>query len=141
MTLKHDYIETEADSEAGFHVYLHEPRERFTEFGILSTGRIEYLKMGANEEIELKLTVQHFTQFRGRGSSCSDDNMKSLSIVSCLHLCLTFQSNNLKFKCSEMCRWKSVEDTVSCSGPWMTKATTPLCTNYNDVRNLIIKYK
>lgn len=109
MTLKHDLVDAEADSDAGFHVYLHEPRESFTEHGILSTGRIEYLKMEANEEIELKLTVQHFTQvnnkdekgmelfplqlknkaaiifiqqFRGRGSSCSDNNMKSLSIVS-----------------------------------------------------------
>lgn len=65
----------------GFHVYLHEPRERFTEHGILSSGRIEYLYLQANEEMELKLTVQHFHQFKGRGASCSDDKFKSRSIV------------------------------------------------------------
>lgn len=85
MTLKHDYIEPEEDSQRldppGFHIYLHEPRERFTEHGILSNGRIEYLFMHANEEMELKLTVQHFSQLRGRGSSCSDETLKSLSIV------------------------------------------------------------
>lgn len=65
----------------GYHVYLHEPRERFTEHGILSSGRIEYLYLQANEEMELKLTVQHFHQFKGRGGSCSDDTFKSRSIV------------------------------------------------------------
>jgi hypothetical protein len=60
---------------------LHEPKERFTEHGILSSGRIEYLFMDVNEEIELKLTTQHFTQLRGRGSSCSDDVALSTSIV------------------------------------------------------------
>lgn len=84
LTLRHDYVgkvDEEPRSPQGFHVYLHEPRESFTEHGILSSGRIEYLYMEANEEIELKLTVQHFTQFRGRGSSCSDDPAKSLSMV------------------------------------------------------------
>ena len=69
-------------TQPGFHIYLHEPRETFTEYGILSTGRIEYMFMEVNEVIELKLTVQHFTQLRGRGSSCSDDVWKSSSVVS-----------------------------------------------------------
>lgn len=68
--------------DAGFHVYLHEESERFTEHGILSSGRIEYLNLLANEEMELKLTTQHFHQFQGRGGSCSDDDYKSRSIVS-----------------------------------------------------------
>lgn len=65
----------------GWHVYLHEPSERFTEHGVLSSGRIEYFYMTVNEEIELKVTVQHFTQFRGRGSTCSDDDIQSSPIV------------------------------------------------------------
>jgi hypothetical protein len=87
IVLNHDYMPPEEDSEAardspGFHVYLHEPRERFTEHGILSSGRIEYLYLQANEEMELKLTAQHFHQFKGRGGSCSEDSFKSRSIVS-----------------------------------------------------------
>lgn len=88
MTLRHDYVDTEEDLQLmdppGFHIYLHEPREKFTEHGILSNGRIEYLFMHANEEMELKLTVQHFNQLRGRGSTCSDEEYKSLSIVTIL---------------------------------------------------------
>jgi hypothetical protein len=86
IVLNHDFkplqedVETVRDSP-GFHVYLHEPRERFTEHGILSSGRIEYLYLQANEEMELKLTAQHFHQFKGRGGSCSDDSFKSRSIV------------------------------------------------------------
>lgn len=82
ITLNHDALESDAAETPGFHVYLHEPRETFTEHGILSTGRIDYIFMQANEEIELKLTVQQFTQLRGRGSTCSDDVRRSLSIVS-----------------------------------------------------------
>jgi hypothetical protein len=93
IDLRHEYEtpqEAFSDSldETGFHIYLHEPRERFTEHGILSSGRIEYISMQSNEEIELKLTVQHFTQNRGRGSSCSDDDLHSTSIVSLFEKCL-----------------------------------------------------
>lgn len=115
ITLRHDFMSPEEDGDTskdppGFHVYLHEPRERFTgdqthdvnsfrlwlivmihsafvlEHGILSSGRIEYLYLAANEEMELKLTVQHFHQFSGRGGSCTDDMFKSRSIVSEYHV-------------------------------------------------------
>lgn len=91
--LRHDGTDTNEESRVpGFHIYLHEPREKFTEHGILSTGRIEYLYLDVNEEMELKLTVQHFNQFRGRGSTCSNDEFKSLSIVRSSDQCLSFLS-------------------------------------------------
>lgn len=96
ITLRYDQDASEAEDsnsdQPGFHIYLHEPRERFTEHGILSSGRIEYLNIQANEEIELKLTVQHFTQNRGRGTHCSDDYLKSSSIVSNLKICISKKS-------------------------------------------------
>lgn len=100
IMLQHDLEEIETLDTTGFHVYLHEPREKFTEHGILSSGRIEYFFMEANEELELKLTVQHFTQLRGRGSSCSDDNMRSLSIVSSLRLSFYEKTNLIWLKTS-----------------------------------------
>ena len=61
ISLKHtdasDEVEDSSSDQTGFHLYLHEPRERFTEHGILSSGRIEYFFMEANEELELKLMV------------------------------------------------------------------------------------
>lgn len=85
----------------GFHVYIHEPGVRFTEHFALSpgSGRSEYIYMLVNEVIEMKLTAQHFTQFRGRGGTCSDVPLESSSM------------------CGNTCRWKYIEDTVSCSGP------------------------
>ncbi|CRK93362.1 CLUMA_CG006903, isoform A [Clunio marinus] len=127
ITLRHDHKEEFEDASntepPGFHVYLHDPRETFTEHGILSSGRIEYIYLYANEEMELKLTVQQFTKNRARGIKCSDNHMKSTSI------------------CHEMCRWKSVEEVVKCVGPWIKHSSAPQCNNYHDVRDLIVQYK
>lgn len=127
IMLAHDFISNDQNLieqiNPGFHIYIHEPNERFTEHGVILSGRIEYLFLLINETMELKLTAQHFTQMRGRGSSCSDEYIKSSSI------------------CNEICRWRHVEDAVSCSGPWMLNSRTPHCQNYEDVRNLIIQYR
>jgi hypothetical protein len=79
--------------------------------------------METNEEIELKTMVHHYTQFRGRGSVCSDDISKSAAI------------------CRENCLWKYVEDIAECSGPWMKKPTTPFCNNFTQMSQLIIQYQ
>ncbi|KAG5675245.1 hypothetical protein PVAND_005160 [Polypedilum vanderplanki] len=107
----------------GWNMYLHEPREEFTEYGISSSGRIENLFLEVNEEIELKMQVNHYSQFRGRGSVCSDDVIRSASI------------------CREKCVLRYVEDSIDCSGPWMKKPETSLCNNYDKVKGLINEYK
>lgn len=126
--VSHDFMSDDQNlierENPGFHVYIHEPGVRFTEHGVLSSGsgRVEYLFVNLNEVIELKLTAQHFTQFRGRGGTCSDVVGESSSL------------------CSETCRWKYIEEIVSCSGPWMIHSLTPPCSNYADMEKMIIQY-
>lgn len=83
IILKHDYQPPDFNDgiTPGWHVYIHEPSEKFTERGMQSSGRVEYMFIEINEVIEIKLTVQHFTQLRGRGSTCSDDFWHSTSVV------------------------------------------------------------
>lgn len=126
--VSHDFPTSDSDrlerENPGFHVYIHEANLRFTEHGVLSSGsgRVEYIYVLVNEVIEMKLTAQHFTQFRGRGGSCSDVPAVSSSI------------------CSENCRWRVIEDTVSCSGPWMINSKTTPCSNADDMERMIVQY-
>ncbi|KAL7043303.1 hypothetical protein ACKWTF_001443 [Chironomus riparius] len=116
-------FDTAMSGDEGWNMFLHMPIEEFTEYGISSSGRIENLYVEFNEEIELKMSVAHYTYFRGRGTKCSDDHLKSTSV------------------CIENCIWRHIEEKVNCSGPWMKHAEFPYCDNYESIKNLINEYE
>lgn len=116
--------DTPTHSMPGWHVYIHEPKEIFTENGMQSSGRVEYFFLGVGEELEMKITVQDFQQMRGRGGTCSDEIEHGTSA------------------CNETCKWMNVTETVGCSAPFMRHAaiTKRNCNNFDDMRELILTF-
>lgn len=65
----------------GWHLYIHEPHEIFTENRMQSSGRVEYLYVEVGEQIEIKLTVQNFAMMQNNDNSCSNQEKMSLTKV------------------------------------------------------------
>lgn len=86
------------------------------------SGRVEYLFINVNEEIEIKLSPQEFLMVNQRGTPCAD--------------LMSYSSTN----CTEYCRVYNVTHSVGCSGPWISGSDLKYCDNYNDMRNLIVTY-
>lgn len=114
--------ETTSDNKPGWHVYIHEPTDNFTENSMKMSGRIEQLYVEVDEEVEIKLSVQQFAMMQTNPNPC------------------TLDSNYSETKCNELCQWNRVTEAVRCSGPWMPDIKLPYCANYTMMKSLIVNY-
>ncbi|KAH8326035.1 hypothetical protein KR067_013185 [Drosophila pandora] len=57
----------------GWHVFIHEKKENFTEINMRGSGRVEYVFVNVNEEIEIKLQSQFFSNVQTRDEACSSE--------------------------------------------------------------------
>lgn len=88
-----------------------------------TSGRVEYMFVTPNEEIEIKLNSQHFQKISCRRRPCSNDNSYSA------------------IQCEEICFWQHTTKEIGCRGPWMTGLPLPVCNNYTAMKELIVKYE
>ncbi|XP_058451372.1 uncharacterized protein LOC131430409 [Malaya genurostris] len=127
IMLQHDVKHSEAplfgEDLPGWHVFIHAQAEGFAENRMQSSGRVEYLFMEVDEEVEVKLTTQHFHMLP------SSDN-----------LCTT-ESEMSSTRCSELCHWSHVVEQVGCTGPWMPDIEGEQCHTAHDTQQLIKYYK
>lgn len=69
------------DRRPGWHLYIHDPRENFTEVIMKASGRVEYIFVDIDEEIEIKLQSQYFSNIETKYQSCSkEEGYSSLSV-------------------------------------------------------------
>ncbi|XP_030383578.1 degenerin del-1 [Scaptodrosophila lebanonensis] len=109
-----DYI-----SGPGWHIFIHDKRDNFTEINMKGSGRVEYVFASISEEIEIKLQSQHFSNV----NTCSNEEGYS------------------DLKCGELCIWHDLAEETNCSGPWMQEILHEPCNDTNSMRNLISSYK
>lgn len=84
IILKHDLAsieETTSTIAPGWHVFVHEPTETFSENRMQTSGRVEYMYIEVNEEVEVKLTVQNFMMMENRDNTCTFDKQYSATKV------------------------------------------------------------
>ncbi|XP_033149256.1 acid-sensing ion channel 4-A [Drosophila busckii] len=110
-------------SGAGWHVFIHDKRENFTEINMKGSGRVEYVFVAINEEIEIKLQSQYFNNVESRKDSCSN------------------QEGYSDLKCGEICIWQDLAEKTNCSGPWMPDVQHQPCNDTDSIRDLIASYK
>ncbi|TDG45430.1 hypothetical protein AWZ03_008196 [Drosophila navojoa] len=127
LTLEHNLVTTVSDidltSGAGWHIFLHDKRENFTEINMKGSGRVEYVFAGINEQIEIKLQSQYFSNVETHKETCSRKEGYS------------------DLKCGEICIWHDLSDESDCSGPWMHDMIYEPCNDSDSMRNLIKNYK
>lgn len=88
-----------------------------------TSGRVEYMFINVGEDIEIKLTAQHFRKLSSRDNTCvMDDEYSAID-------------------CEERCFWRHATNGPNCRGPWMPGIDLPLCNNYTQIKNLIIRYR
>ncbi|EDV31449.1 uncharacterized protein Dana_GF14545 [Drosophila ananassae] len=107
----------------GWHVFIHEKKENFTEINMRGSGRVEYVFVNVNEEIEIKLQSQFFSNVQTRDEACSSEEGYS------------------DLKCGEHCIWQDLSDNMHCSGPWMHDIPNEPCNDSVSMRRLISDYK
>lgn len=93
------------------------------EINMKKSGRVEYMYINVNEEIEIKLTAQHFKKMSCTNDKCTNDDLHSA------------------VQCVERCFWRQVTEKIKCRGPWMPGLDIPLCNNYTSMRKLFINYE
>ncbi|XP_050087836.1 acid-sensing ion channel 2 isoform X1 [Anopheles aquasalis] len=126
IMLRHDANVTQVsvgDTPPGWHVFIHEQKEGFAENRMQSSGRVEYLFLEVNEELEIRLSTQHFFMLASYENECVE-----VSTVS-------------STKCGELCHWRTVVESVGCSGPWMPDLDVSYCDDANRTKQLIKLYR
>lgn len=87
-----------------------------------TSGRVEYMYINVNEDIEIKLTAQHFKKLMCKNNKCTNDDAQSA------------------VQCEERCFWRQLLEITKCRGPWIDLPYVPLCNNYTSMLLLIQKY-
>uniref|UniRef100_A0A1I8NLL2 Uncharacterized protein n=1 Tax=Stomoxys calcitrans TaxID=35570 RepID=A0A1I8NLL2_STOCA len=128
IMLRHHVPKSEVESEnyvtrPGWHLYIHDPRENFTEVNMKASGRVEYVFVDIDEEIEIKLQSQYFSNVEKKYQSCSK------------------QEGYSALKCGEDCILQAVASYANCSGPWMHNVSIESCSSYKAVMTLIGEYE
>lgn len=88
-----------------------------------TSGRGEYMYLKVGEDVDIKLTAQHFNQLSSNENPCSNDINYSV------------------IRCSELCNWSKITSSVGCSAPWMPGIDQPYCNNFTLMRDLIVQYQ
>ncbi|XP_065356122.1 uncharacterized protein ppk17 [Calliphora vicina] len=127
IMLKHHLTKDEIktgffEKPPGWHLFLHDMRENFTEINMKASGRVEYVFADINEDIEIKLQSQYFSNIETKQLSCSRKQGYS------------------DLKCGEVCIWHELGRKTNCSGPWMHDAHVPYCSTYKSMMKLIGEY-
>ncbi|XP_023295430.2 uncharacterized protein LOC111678365 isoform X2 [Lucilia cuprina] len=127
ITLKHHLTKEEIktgffENPPGWHLYIHDMRENFTEINMKASGRVEYVFADINEDIEIKLQSQYFSNIETKQNYCNRKEGYS------------------DLKCGEICIWHELGRKSNCSGPWMPDAHWPHCSNYKTMMKLIGEY-
>ncbi|XP_053691765.1 uncharacterized protein LOC128740255 [Sabethes cyaneus] len=126
IMLMHDIRDEEyflGENQPGWHVFVHDQAEGFAENRMQSSGRVEYLFVEVDEEVEVKLTTQHFYMLPSSENLCTTGAEMSST------------------KCSELCHWHHVVNTVGCTAPWMPDIDGEQCHTAQDTQQLIKYYK
>ncbi|EDW04016.1 acid-sensing ion channel 4-A [Drosophila grimshawi] len=127
LMMEHDMVASTSDVDylagVGWHIFIHDKRENFTEINMKGSGRVEYVFASINEELEIKLQTQFFSNVETRMESCSR------------------QEGYSDLKCGEICIWQDLADEVNCSGPWMPDIDHEPCNNNESMRDLVLSYK
>ncbi|XP_036329166.1 uncharacterized protein LOC118741336 [Rhagoletis pomonella] len=110
------------ENNPGWHVYIHDYRHEFTELNVKGAARIEYIFAEINEEIEIKLHSQQFSNTESRDTPCS--SIPSYSDM----------------KCAELCVFEELAATANCTGPWMRDIPQNPCNSSKTMRNLVKEY-
>ncbi|TMW44643.1 hypothetical protein DOY81_010277, partial [Sarcophaga bullata] len=126
--LTHEEIQTRYfENPPGWHIFIHDMRENFTEINMKASGRVEYVFADINEEIEIKLQSQYFSNVETKYVSCSRKEGYSDLKESILF-------------CGEVCIWQDLAKRTNCSGPWMDYVHQPFCSSYKSMLKLIGEY-
>ncbi|XP_024941790.1 acid-sensing ion channel 4 isoform X2 [Cephus cinctus] len=107
---------------SGWHLYVHEPSENWTEHKMQSLGRQEALYVEVGEEIHVRIAVQEFHHMNTGQTRYCVDNVDGGEV-----------------RCAERCRWEQ-KAVDNCVAPWMPGVDLPECDNDNDTIRLIISY-
>ncbi|XP_034474031.1 acid-sensing ion channel 4-A isoform X1 [Drosophila innubila] len=126
LILEHNLVQSTSSVDliygAGWHIFIHDKRENFTEINMKGSGRVEYVFVNIREEIEIKLQSQFFSNVETREQECSRKEGYS------------------DLKCGEICIWKDLAEEANCSGPWMHDIEQEPCNDNASMRNLIEDY-
>ncbi|EEB18683.1 conserved hypothetical protein [Pediculus humanus corporis] len=113
------------DEEPGWKIYIHEPREKFSENINLMSSRQDHVFVPVGEITEVSIDAYQFNVLR----NCSDEENYSVT------------------ECEENCTInEDIKPNVPCTGPWFPNLDKRLCNNYEEMRTLLkaafgIKYK
>lgn len=108
-------------SSPGWHVFIHDEKISFSETHMQMSGRVEYMFLEVYEEVEVKLTAQHFATIPSATNKCEEDGQVS--------------------RCEEMCVWDEIKTLSNCSAPWIPKIGLPYCTDYQSYNKLTSSYQ
>lgn len=87
------------------------------------SGRVEYVYVEAQEDIEIKLAVQHFAMLESSDNRCNN------------------QINYSAIQCGEDCRWKDITSRIGCTAPWIPNIDLPTCNTFSQIREFISIYR
>lgn len=87
------------------------------------SGRVEYVYVEAEEDIEIKLAVQQFAMMENSDNRCNN------------------QPNYSAIQCGEDCRWKIITNSIGCTAPWIPNIKLPTCNTFEDIRQFITIYQ
>lgn len=89
-----------------------------------NTGRVEYFYVTAGEELEIKLTAQHFNKLPNIERSCS------------------FDSHYSEIECMKKCQSAMLAKTTDCTAPWLENYhQIQNCRNFTSMSRLITDYQ
>lgn len=86
------------------------------------SGRVEYVYVEAEEDIEIKLAVQHFTMLENSDNRCNNE------------------INYSAIQCGEDCRWRDITANIGCTAPWIPNINLPTCNTFNQIREFVNIY-
>uniref|UniRef100_A0A182YIM6 Uncharacterized protein n=1 Tax=Anopheles stephensi TaxID=30069 RepID=A0A182YIM6_ANOST len=117
ITTKHSW------KEAGYSIMLrHDTNISRVSVGDTPPGW-HYLFLEVNEEMEIRLSTQHFFMLASYENECVEFSTVSST------------------RCGEICHWNAVVESVGCSGPWMPGIGVQDCDNAENTKQLIKFYR
>ncbi|KAL0272531.1 UNVERIFIED_CONTAM: hypothetical protein PYX00_005466 [Menopon gallinae] len=104
------------DKEAGWYIYVHEVKEKFSENINIYSGRQAKVFVPVGEQVEVSLDVYQFRLIQ----NCSNDPSYNLA------------------ECEEKC-WvnEDISPKTNCSGPWLPILNKPLCNEPSGMIDLV----
>lgn len=105
----------------GWNVFIHDEKIIYSETHMQRSGRVEYMFLEVNEDVEVKLTAQHFATIPSKDNVC--------------------EGNYEVTKCEETCVWNKLMMHNNCTAPFMPDMGVSHCNNYYTFSNLTQQYQ